>query len=308
VKDVEGEVRSMHNPAMHVTYCLLIHYLSVVPSWAHLLIQDEVMWITSSRTTAVWCGLLVYDVNRSRRQQPQIQQRTITHRIFTMDDWQDAAFSTRHVHNRTGRGGGKSKHSAAFDVRKTFASYEVKCPAWQKALSASGSEQEGRREPSLELYRLTEDGEGVVGELALPGVLHASVILAGSRESLRRTVAGLEPNVKEEEDYDDEEREESEDEEEQQRDRFETFDKNSFRSPKFWFRWSGAPSHTTAKEAEVETELGYIVFSGNDCRKFKGTINCESLKWKNVAITGHKIVARKESDTKVAWGRDGVAA
>ena len=228
-----------------------------------------------------------------------------------MDDWQDAAFSTRHMHNRTGRGGsGKSKHSAAFNIRKTFASYEVKCPAWQKTLNANGNELEGR-EPSLELYRLTEGEEGVVGELALPGVLHATVILAGSRESLMRTVADLEPDVEGEDDDNDDK--EEEEEENQKRDRFETFEKNSFRSPKFWFRWSGVLNSLSTclrkdtKEAGVETELGYIVFCGNDCRKFKGTINCESLKWKNVAITGHKIMARKESDTMVTWGKDGVA-
>ena len=104
-----------------------------------------------------------------------------------MDDWQDAAFSSRHMHNRNGRGS-KSKHTAAFDVRKTFASYSVKCPAWQKALSANG-DAPPEQDASLELYRLTEGGEGVVGRLSLPGVLQASVILAGSRDSLRRTIA-----------------------------------------------------------------------------------------------------------------------
>jgi hypothetical protein len=220
-----------------------------------------------------------------------------------MDDWQDAAFSNRHMHNRTGRGSGKSKHSAAFDVRKTFASYEVKCPAWQKALGGSSA-----KEATLELYRLTEGGEGVVGELSLPCVLHASAILAGSRESLRRTVAELEPG--DEDEAEEVEAEQgSDEEEEQEQNRFETFEKNSFRSPKFWFRWSGAPTSASQegfKAGEWETELGYIVFSGNDCRKFKGTINCESLKWKNVAITGHKIVARSESNTQVTWGKDGV--
>jgi hypothetical protein len=238
---------------------------------------------------------------------------TLSLYTFTMDDWQDAAFSTRHMHNRTGRGNGKSKHSAAFDVRKTFASYEIKCPAWQKALSGSSD-----KEPTLDLYRLTDGGEGVVGELLLPGVLHASVILAGSRESLRRTIAELEPDEKGEDEEDEEEGEsgdENEEEEGAARDRFETFEKNSFRSPKFWFRWSGVPSSSSSsssssgeseRKKEVETELGYIVFSGNDCRKFKGTINCESLKWKNVAITGHKMVARSPSDTRVTWGKDGV--
>ncbi|KAH6872745.1 hypothetical protein J4E91_001111 [Alternaria rosae] len=227
-----------------------------------------------------------------------------------MDDWQDAAFSTRHMHNRTGRSG-KSKHTSAFDVHKTFASYSVKCPAWQKALGATGDAQR-EQDASLELYRLTEGGEGVVGQLSLPGLLQVSVILAGSRDSLRRTIAEIEPDEPNEEEDNDDDEEESDNTEPEspERSRFETFEKNSFRSPKFWFRWSGCPtdsSHNTSKAPEHnETELGYIVFSGNDCRKFKGTINCTSLKWKNVAITGHKLVARSSSDAQVTWGKAGV--
>ncbi|CAI9636057.1 hypothetical protein GT037_001082 [Alternaria burnsii] len=230
-----------------------------------------------------------------------------------MDDWQDAAFSSRHMHNRNGRGS-KSKHTAAFDVRKTFASYSVKCPAWQKALSANG-DAPPEQDASLELYRLTEGGEGVVGRLSLPGVLQASVILAGSRDSLRRTIAEVEPdesNEEEDDGHDDEEEEESDNTEPEspEKTRFETFEKNSFRSPKFWFRWSGefldAAQSVSRKTGSHETELGYIVFAGNDCRKFKGTINCTNLKWKNVAITGHKLVARSTSDAQVTWGKAGV--
>jgi hypothetical protein len=231
-----------------------------------------------------------------------------------MDDWQDAAFSSRHMHNRNGRGT-KSKHTAAFDVRKTFASYSVKCPAWQKASSTNGDAQ-SEQDASLELYRLTEGGEGVVGQLSLPGVLQASVILAGSRDSLRRTIAEVEPDESNEQghgqDVDGEEQDESDNTEPEspERSRFETFEKNSFRSPKFWFRWSGQPTNATQSASKEtgnhETELGYIVFSGNDCRKFKGTINCTSLRWKNVAITGHKLVARSTSDACVTWGEAGV--
>jgi hypothetical protein len=218
------------------------------------------------------------------------------------DDWQDTAFSSRHMHNRRGS---KSKRST-FDVRKTFGSYEIKCPAWQK-LDDVASDQAA----SLELYRLTENGEGVVGQLGLPGALDAAVVLAASRESLRRTVETVEDDEDEDDDDDDEE------EDEEQPNRFETFEKNSFRSPKFWFRWSGTPasqrpsspklSRKASEGDDVETGLGYIVFAGNDCRKFKGTLNCEALGWKDVAITGHKIAARSESDVPVVWGRGRVA-
>ena len=230
-----------------------------------------------------------------------------------MDDWQDAAFSTRHMHNRTGRSG-KPKHTSAFDVRKTFASYSVKCPAWQKALGTNGDAQP-EQDASLELYRLTEGGEGVVGQLSLPGLLQASVILAGSRDSLRRPIAEVEPdepNENGDENDEDDQEDDSDDIEPEspEKTRFETFEKNSFRSPKFWFRWSGDPTESSQSASKGtgnhETELGYIVFSGNDCRKFKGTINCTSLKWKNVAITGHKLVARSTSDAQVTWGKAGV--
>ncbi|KAF1911256.1 hypothetical protein BDU57DRAFT_524711 [Ampelomyces quisqualis] len=224
------------------------------------------------------------------------------------DDWQDAAFSSRHMHNNRGA---KSKR-ATFDVKKTFGSYEVKCPAWQRLDNAS-SEQAS----SLELYRLTESKEGVVGVLILPGALRAAVVLSGSRQSLRTTIESIE------EDDDDVGEEEEEEEEEYDEPsspsqlRFETFKKNSFRSPKFWFRWSGSPmvdttpsSPKTGKLAgstvDIASGLGYIVFAGNDCQKFKGTINCVQFGWRDVALTGHKIAARSELDVPVAWGKGAI--
>ena len=224
-----------------------------------------------------------------------------------MDDWQEAAFSNRHMHNRTGRRGSKSKHSSVFDVRKTFASYSIKCPAWQKALDASQHSLNGQ-DASLELYRLTENGEGVVGELLLPHVLHASIILAGSRSSLRGIIATYEASDEESEDdggaEQDNDSEAEAEADSPEKNRFDTFEKNSFRSPKFWFRWSGGSptSNQSNQSSGVESELGYIVFSGNDCRKFKGTINCTSLAWKNVAISGQKLVSRSDSDASVTWG------
>lgn len=207
------------------------------------------------------------------------------------------------MHNRTQRGS-KSKR---FDVRKTFGSYSIKCAAWQKIDDVSSDAS-----ASLELYRLTENGEGVVGQLALPGALRAAVVLAGSRESLRRTVEELEGE--EGDDDDDEEEAESDDlPESPMQTRFDTFEKNSFRSPKFWLRWSGTPivqgDATSAKDSQgdADTGLGYVVFSGNDCQKFKGTLNCGALSWKDVPLTGHKISGRSESDVPIAWGKDRVA-
>jgi hypothetical protein len=226
------------------------------------------------------------------------------------DDWQDAAFSSRHMHNSRGV---KSKRSA-FDVRKTFGSYSITCPAWQKLENVS-SEQTA----SLELYRLTENREGVVGTLWLPGALEAAVILAASRKSLKRIVDGLEEEVDEDGADEGGEAEEEDDDEDDavEQDRFETFEKNSFRSPKFWFAWNGtsglkassagAERGESASEDKAETGLGYVVFAGNECRKFKGTINWARPGWKDVSIAGQKIAGRSESDVPVVWGEGHVA-
>ncbi|KAH7381440.1 catalase [Phaeosphaeria sp. MPI-PUGE-AT-0046c] len=227
------------------------------------------------------------------------------------DDWQDAAFSSRHMHNRRG----SKSTRGTFDVRKAYGTYEVKCPAWQKLDSVSTDDA-----ASMELYRLTENQEGVVGEIALPGALRAAILLAGSRQSLRRTIEEMEETSDEEEDG--EENASEEDDASPERNRFETFEKNSFRTPKFWFRWSGSPTNTTttapsspkaaaaksdSTSSEVETGMGYVVFSGNDCRKFKGTISCDAFGWKDVAISGQKVAGRSESDVPVAWGRGAIA-
>jgi hypothetical protein len=248
-----------------------------------------------------------------------------------MDDWQDVALSTRHMHNRVGRNGRgseKSKRDSVFDVRKTFGSYSCKCPAWHRISSASD------QAAALEVYRLTENGQGVVGQLSLPSVLHAAVILAASRESLGRILSALQPvgqddhiadggEVQRRTDVDehhsgsdnaghdhgqsDTECYNSDDNNSHRefhgndaKNRFDTFEKNSFRSPKFWLQWNGTLQSTSTHE----TGLGYIVFNSNDCRKFKGTINCTSLDWKNVSFSGHKVCARTESDVPVTWGVD----
>ncbi|KEQ77794.1 hypothetical protein M436DRAFT_77662 [Aureobasidium namibiae CBS 147.97] len=239
------------------------------------------------------------------------------------DSWQETAFTSRHMHNRQSRNNGTSKSGGsgrskrnAFDVRKTFGSYQIKCPAWFKLHNEM--QTEGNQDAVLELYRLTECGRDVVGEMSLPGCIRAAVLLAASRKSLQGTLEGLEPvkdvqkekgeqndgNQEQKDDEDSDEEEEHESEEEP--DRFETFEKNSFREPKFWLRWNGKLETPAVEEEKAESGLGYIIFPSNDCRKFKGTLNCASLEWKDVAFSGHKIAPRSESDIPVAWGLDQV--
>jgi hypothetical protein len=270
-----------------------------------------------------------------------------------MDDWQDHALSTRHMHNRNSRrASGKGKKGAAFDVRKTFGEYEVKCASWERALGELEDNDRNDDDAGLELLRLTEDGQGVLGELVLPGVLRAAIVLAASRKTLTiitRHLRGEDQDDDEEEDSneDDDDDDDNDEEEEKEPNRFDTFEKNSFRSPKFWLAWNGTltlhkedspppspslarkgtlpsdspppsptlqrtgssfppPKSTSASTQQAAAEgLGYVTFTGNDCRKFKGTLNCKELGWKDIAFSGFKAVSRSESDRQVLWaGRD----
>lgn len=270
-----------------------------------------------------------------------------------MDDWQDHALSTRHMHNRNSRrASGKGKKGAAFDVRKTFGEYEVKCASWERALGELEDNDRNDDDAGLELLRLTEDGQGVLGELVLPGVLRAAIVLAASRKTLTiitRHLGGEDQDDDDEEDSneDDDDDDDNDEEEEKEPNRFDTFEKNSFRSPKFWLAWNGTltlpkedspppspslarkgtlpsdspppsptlqrtgssfppPKSTSASTQQAAAEgLGYVTFTGNDCRKFKGTLNCKELGWKDIAFSGFKAVSRSESDRQVLWaGRD----
>ncbi|UPX20164.1 uncharacterized protein EKO05_0010405 [Ascochyta rabiei] len=291
-----------------------------------------------------------------------------------MDDWQDHALSTRHMHNRNSRrASGKGRKGAAFDVRKTFGEYQVKCASWERALGELEDAERGEEAAGLELLRLTDDGQGVLGELVLPGVLRAAVVLAASRRILQfltTQLSGEGPEEEEEDDDDDDheatndheadeedsdERDAHDDDDDEHQDqppRFATFEKNSFRSPKFWLAWNGTlpprstaasppPSPTHARKPHFPTAsdsppptptlsrtgssfpppkplrssssssssaptqadgLGYVVFTGNECRKFKGTLSCRELGWRDVAFSGLKSVSRSESDRQVVWG------
>lgn len=269
-----------------------------------------------------------------------------------MDDWQDHALSTRHMHNRNSRrASGKGKKGTAFDVRKTFGEYEVKCASWERALGELEDDARNDDEAGLELLRLTEDGQGILGELVFPGVLRASIVLAASRKTLTiitRHLSGEDQDEEDEDEDEENENDEENDDKEETPNRFDTFEKNSFRSPKFWLAWNGTltllkedtppPSPSAArkgyqfpsdspppsptlhrtgssfpppKPAAASTQqsaaegLGYVTFAGNDCRKFKGTLNCKELGWKDIAFSGFKSVSRSESDRQVLWaGRD----
>lgn len=261
-----------------------------------------------------------------------------------MDNWQDAALTNRHLHNRVGKQGrGKGgKSNGAFDVHKTFGTYEVKCPAAGKIGMKNGGQnaEVGR----LEIYNLNEHGNALVGEVVLPDVLRGTVILAGSRKGMKVAVRAFEEDEEEEgeteeqdkvegngdegdrDDMEDDEQSEEEDDHENQRHR--QFEKNSFRSPKFWLKWQGEilseasstqnlpeknegeneestdriPGSVAAEtRSALVTDSGYVVFSGNTCDKFQGTLSCESLGWNNVKVSGWKLKSQPARDFDVRW-------
>lgn len=294
------------------------------------------------------------------------------------EDWQEAALTSRHSHNRSTRGngsGGKGKKGGAggaFDVRKALGTYELACPALGKlsgAKSRSAANGNGKT-GSLQLFGFSQDGLGITGVMELSPALNgqARVVLAASRKSIKvvldNLVAAQEPESEsgsegeggssdesssEASDDDAEGESNVEDSDEEEQDRFVRFEKNSFRSPKFWLRWQAdlptAPATTSssaiasAPEATpsssetssegvdgssleslvgglsldapndgpratlVEEDTGYLVFAGNDCKKFSATISCRRLGWKNVAVTGWKLKGGKERDVELQWLR-----
>lgn len=295
------------------------------------------------------------------------------------NDWQDAAFNTRHLHNRNDRGGrGQKRHE--FQVSSMFGTHLIKCPAIDRlqadsahsAAAGAGSSNKAKRRRSsasgevvLEIYRLTDDEDGLLASLKSAGVIDATVVFAGSRKLLWRIwsqlggtgaadsgdaeakgkktaerMAGL-PNGKgpsgrggrggrgrgqasrageeeeeeegegsDDDDDDDDEMQSissSVDSEERQRRRTSTFEKNSFRHPKFWFRWQGQLSDEASAAADMGDGgcdvhgSGYIVFSGNDCKRFQGTMTSEQLAWNNVKMSGWKAKPQPERDFEVEW-------
>lgn len=50
----------------------------------------------------------------------------------------------------------------------------------------------------------------------------------------------------------------------------------------------------------VETNTGYLVFSGRDCKAFKGTVSCACAGLDNAAVVGRKVTS-KATQCPVRW-------
>lgn len=226
----------------------------------------------------------------------------------TENDWQDTVMKHRHNHNRIAKKDRSSKGGGGFDARKTLGSFKIECRSYTKMIKGDQS-----REPTFEIFGFTKDGQGLTGQIDFPGVLRASIIFAGSRRTLNKIISSLEQATKDEDDITHEDQVEDEDDIGDNADdhdvdaigeeKKQNFEKNSFRSPKFWIRWQGellnpASFPSSNGDDAIEMNSGYIVFSGNDCRKFSGTLSSKKLGWDNAAFNGWKIKSMTERDVE----------
>lgn len=230
------------------------------------------------------------------------------------DDWQDLALNSKRLpHGRLKRG----NHAGAskFDPHSALGSYAIEC----SAISKSSDGVHGAKSVLsgvLEIHELTETPGGMIGTVSLD-TMSLIMFLAGSRTLLRTLVEDAENDGGDEseqavgnssdthpdtaEESDSEQFTEQELADRKRNDRAEAFAKNSFRQPKFWFQWQGhITGNPTTQAGETatddvkggnrmhETNIGYIVFQGNACQTFKGTISSKTLGWKNVGLVGRK--------------------
>ncbi|KAH7233190.1 hypothetical protein BKA59DRAFT_487777 [Fusarium tricinctum] len=251
------------------------------------------------------------------------------------DDWQSEFLSSRHVHNQQSRKS-TAQNTGSSTVLQAFGSYEVQCSSAEAAARLSQHEtafyrdgkKANRREKRsagslLQINSFADNEDGLEGTLYLPGVLDATITLAGSRKTLQTLVdedaaevellAGTASGISDGEndtkaqgngtvetphecsEYYLSSLAASRDAEEKRLLRFNKFEKHTFRQPKFWFAWTGrvmcspsaaANATTSSADEELQSGMGYLVFSGSKYKKFQGTISCGLLGWKDAAISG----------------------
>ncbi|KAI6779310.1 uncharacterized protein J7T54_000408 [Emericellopsis cladophorae] len=230
-------------------------------------------------------------------------------------DWLAEHFSARRIgHGKKAKGTAKAR---AFDPRRSFGVYQLQCPALAK-LAQGSTAGVPRARDTLEIHGLVDGrDDALMCTLRVAGLMQGVAVLAGSRKVLGDVVRELEEEEQEDEaegstdeDVEDEDMSSIEKDDERERRRYQAFEKNSFRSPKFWMRWravvhAAAADKDTDSEAgggrrTVEVDGGYVVFSGSDCSGFQGTISCTSLGLENVKITGVRVVS-KATECQVGW-------
>ncbi|KXT16905.1 hypothetical protein AC579_4720 [Pseudocercospora musae] len=249
------------------------------------------------------------------------------------DDPLDAALQSRRIPHGRSRNlkGGKGKanrsgngNASMFNPLQALGRYVVHLGSGPK--KGAVAELSPQNPHSwLEIHELTPEDNGFLGTFNFGGKVSGMLVIAGSRKALRTILGGLEQGSDAEDDQhkdpelNDESHEDGEDEDEDEpkqdqsameaederiNRRARAFEKNTFRNPKFWIRWKGnvqAPATENGQQASaVDSNTGYLVFSGNDCDKFEGTISSTALKWDNMKLQGWKIHS-KASRCPVQW-------
>lgn len=258
------------------------------------------------------------------------------------EEWQTEHFNSRRIaHGRKGKSKGKG---GSFDPRRSYGVYQLICPASTKlsrTKARKSTSAANTAEGILEIHGPVEGRDDVLMcTLELHDVLSGVAVLAGSRKALSSAVRDLEQTGVDEEATPqvatDQDKAQSDDDhdgnsshgegaaakssielaDERERRRYAAFEKNSFRSPKFWMRWRAtlsvqkkdeeidahepAAPDSPAQSGGVEVNGGYLVFSGNDCASFDGTVSCDALDWKNVKLSGKKSVS-KARECSLGW-------
>lgn len=237
---------------------------------------------------------------------------------FEDDDAVGAALKSRRIphgrsRNKQGRGKGGSSKTASFDPLRARGRYEVSLGS-SKAPSHSW----------LEIHELTPDHDALIGTFEFEGKEQGMCVLAGSRRGLAKAIQALDSSeelraddgdVAEADDTDDDGSPDPDSESiagesksvlEDQDDRLnrstKSFEKNTFRSPKFWMAWRSSRRPRNAGEPSdgEQKSSAYLVFSGNDCQRFEGTISSSALGWDNRKLRGRKIHSR-ESACPLRW-------
>lgn len=179
----------------------------------------------------------------------------------------------------------------------------------------------GGQDMWMEIHETIGDGRGIIASFEM-GELRGVMLIAGSRKVLSEVAAAEDKahgsgsstggsqaqsqNDGSNSSSNDGEEEEEEEEAPVNEDCFEPpppsmrsnpFEKNTFRTPKFWFRYRARHMESSIITADNPANMGFIEFDGNACRGFKGVISSEKYG-ENVAFEGWKI---KGKGSKARW-------
>jgi hypothetical protein len=228
-----------------------------------------------------------------------------------------------HARSKKGKGGSSRRGptNSSFDPLRARGRYEVTLGSGKKKSTGS----EGPSESWFEMHELTPGRDGLVGTfsfIARGSREEGMCLLAGSRMGLAKIVGELD-SAGEEEDGEDEAHGEDDQEaghydvaaeSDEVRDNgsaepssdapdteddmlnhtVSSFEKNTFRSPKFWMTWRRTSSSSSLEPLKQSTEkrTAYLVFSGVDCQRFEGTISSSLQEWNNLKVHGRKVHSR----------------